>query len=105
VRVPRHRISSFNAGELVLVLAAHEKSSSPGSVNVKPDPVALADVCNSLNGVKGAKDGGAGRAVDEEGEAALRLVLQHSLLKLLRDHPALFIAHDLDTVVGAEADG
>ena len=44
--------------------------------------------CNGINGVEGAKDGGAGGAVDEEGKAALRLVLQHPLLKFLGDHPA-----------------
>ena len=44
--------------------------------------------CNGINGVKSAKDGGAGGAVHEEGETALGLVLQHPLLELLRDHSA-----------------
>ena len=32
--------------ELVSVLAAHEKATPPGPVDVEPDPVTLADVCN-----------------------------------------------------------
>ena len=43
---------------------------------------------DGIDGVEGAKDGRASRAVDEEGKAALRLVLQHALLELLRDHAA-----------------
>ena len=43
---------------------------------------------DGIDGVEGAKDGRAGGAVDEEGKAALRLVLQHALLELLRDHAA-----------------
>ena len=43
---------------------------------------------DGIDGVEGAKDGRAGGAVDEEGQAALRLVLQHALLELLRDHTA-----------------
>ena len=43
---------------------------------------------DGIDGVEGAKDGRAGGAVDEEGQAALRLVLQHALLELLRDHAA-----------------
>ena len=43
---------------------------------------------NGIDGVEGAKDGRACGAVDEEGQAALRLVLQHALLELLRDHAA-----------------
>ena len=43
---------------------------------------------DGIDGVEGAKDGRACGAVDEEGQAALRLVLQHALLELLRDHTA-----------------
>ena len=43
---------------------------------------------DGIDGVEGAKDGRASGAVDEEGKAALRLVLQHTLLELLGDHAA-----------------
>jgi len=67
--------------------------------------MALANVSDGIDGVEGAKDGRAGGAVDEEGQAALRLVLQHALLELLRDHAALFVAHDLNAIVGPETNG
>ena len=54
-------------------------------INASFDPK---PTCDSIDGVESSKDCGASCAVDEEGEAALRLVLQHPLLKLLRDHSA-----------------
>ena len=42
--------------------------------------------CYLGDGVVGPVDGGAGGAVDEEGEVALLLVLDHQLLQLGRDH-------------------
>ena len=42
--------------------------------------------CYLGDGVVGPVDGGAGGAVDEEGEVALLLVLDHQLLQLRRDH-------------------
>ena len=44
--------------------------------------------CYLGDGVVGPVDGGAGGAVDEEGEVALLLVLDHQLLQLGRDHLA-----------------
>ena len=44
--------------------------------------------CYLGDGVVGPVDGGAGGAVDEEGEVALLLVLDHQLLQLRRDHLA-----------------
>ena len=50
--------------------------------------VLFADVGDVVDGVEGAVDGGAGGAVDEEGEVALALVTYDQLLQFAGDHAA-----------------
>ena len=57
-------------------------------VDVEPDVVLFADVGDVVDGVEGAVDGGAGGAVDEEGEVALALVTYDQLLQFAGDHAA-----------------
>ena len=58
---------------------------------MEPDSVLLADIGDRLDGVEGAEDGGAGGAVDEEGQVALALVADDQLLELLGNHSAAMI--------------
>ena len=55
---------------------------------MEPDVVLLANVRDGVDGVEGAIDGGARRAVDEEGQVTLALVPNNQLLQLLGNHTA-----------------
>jgi len=59
-------------------------------INVEPDGIFLADVRDGADGVEGAVDGRAGRAVDEERQVALTLVADDQLLQFSRNHPTPF---------------
>lgn len=89
MRIPCDRISSLDPLEpLLLVFAAHQKPSAPGSVDVQPDPVLVTNIRDLRDGVVGAVHGGPGGAVDKEGQVSLLLVFDDQLLQLLGDHLA-----------------
>ena len=53
---------------------------------MQPDVVLLTEVGDGRDGVEGAVDGGAGRAVDKEGQVTFALVSDDEPLQLLRNH-------------------
>ena len=53
---------------------------------MKPDAVLLTDVGDGLDGIKGSVDGGAGRAVNKEGQVTLTSVANNQLLQFSGNH-------------------
>ena len=68
VRVPSQAVSSLHPGKSARSMGLrHEKTSSPGRVDVQPDVVLLADIGDRVDRIKGSDDCRPRRAVDKEG--------------------------------------
>ena len=63
---------SLDARELVAVCVGKDGATAPRGIDVHPKVVFFTQICNFMQGVKGAEDGGSQSGIDEKGFEALQ---------------------------------
>mmetsp|Transcript_17839 Transcript_17839/g.45729 ORF Transcript_17839/g.45729 Transcript_17839/m.45729 type:complete len:632 (-) Transcript_17839:1066-2961(-) len=104
VRVPRKRVRALRARHQPtdLRLGAQQRGGAPGAVHVHVGAVALADVRNGVEWVKGASDGGSSGRTHKEGHRTVCGRGLHGGVQRVGQHATRLVARHSHQVVRAQ---
>lgn len=102
VRVRGDAAGTFYPLEFVFVFVGEDGGTSPGAIDVHPQAVLITEICDIIERVTGAQDGGSGCGVDEEGFEALEASFFQERGKGIDSHSPLRVHRYLPHVFGAD---